>query len=566
MLYPYKLILFIMFVFLITFIQLNATALEVAIDEIRTEPVIFVNYQGAYKKADSLQDIENIGKSLARNSNNTGIIRFGMKYSLINAISEEEPKKFSATIFSIDKKAKVGHIDIIRKILSAYLQQRYGYSQQHAKAIALFLTYYNAIYRGNIDYFSSKYKSIVIKYITKYNAGISTKYYEWPGATKMLIPLTEQPQKGKLDSILIDIISDKKILQEIRKDDKNIQARKDMVDIKEKILTQEKVDLEKSKKDVIQETTTLEENKKSIEQKKEELQQTEKEINKMKEEIKKEPSPEKQKDIQKDIETKEQQLQKQKEDIKKKEQEIAKKESEILDKKNKVSEKEERLAEKEKALEKEKEEIAADEIKKAPPKEKELVKKLEKKEKELDEREDKLRSKELDQNIYADKLYYLKIKEYLQDGHYNNEMVMIDPASRKILFKSPEKNICGSRYDIFSGGVVVITHKGSHAIGHRLTLLDRNSLEAKLYGSDNIFWRSFIIIKDGFIYAIVIENGKFYLGRFDTNLKMVSKSSEEVNENTFISFWDNFIYINRVDKTIMVLDKENLTLIDTIKP
>lgn len=555
-----------MFVLLIVFIQLDATALEVAIDEIRTEPVVFINYRGAYKKADSLHDIENIGKSLARISNNTGIIRFGMKYSLINAISQDEPEKFSATIFSIDKKARVGHIDIIRKILSAYLQQKYGYSQQHAKAIALFLTYYNAIYRGNIDYFSSKYKSIVIQYITKYNAGISTKYYEWPGATKMLIPLTQQPQKGKLDSILIDVISDKKIIQEIRKDDKNIQARKDLVDIKEKILTQDKANLEKSKKDIIQEATKLEENKKSIEQKKEELQQTEKEIHELKEEIKKEPSSEKQKVLKKEIETKEQQLEKEKGDIKKKEEELAKKESEILDKKKTISEKEKLLTEKENALEKEKEEIAADEIKKSPAIEKELAKKLEKKEKELDEREDKLRSKELDQNIYADKLYYLKIKEYLQDGHYNNEMVMIDPATRKILFKSPEKNICGSRYDIFSGGVVVITHKGSHSIGHRLTLLDRNSLEAKIYGSDNIFWRSFIIIKDGFIYAIVIENGRFYLGRFDTNLKMVSKSSEEVNENTFISFWDNYIYINRADKTIMVLDKETLTLIDTIKP
>ncbi|MEJ5362937.1 MAG: P83/100 family protein [Spirochaetota bacterium] len=554
-----------MFVFLIAFI-LNAAALEVAIDEIRTQPVVFINYQGAYKKADSLQDIENIGKSLAGNSNNTGIIRFGMKYSLINAISEDEPEKFSATIFSIDKKARVGHIDIIRKILSAYLQEKYGYLPQHAKAIALFLTYYNAIYRGNIDYFSSKYKSIVMKYINRNNAGISTKYYEWPGATKMLIPLTEQPQKGKLDSIQIDVISDKKIKQEIRKEDKNIQARKDMVDLKEKILTQQKADLGKSKDKLLQETTKLEEEKKSIEAKKEELQQTEKEIHKLKEEIKKEPSSEKQNVLKKDIETKEQQLEKEKEDIKKKEEELVKKESEILDKKKTISEKEKLLTEKEKALEKEKEEIAADEIKKSPPIEKELVKKLEKKEKELDEREDKLRSKELDQNIYADKLYYLKIKEYLQDGHYNNEMVMIDPASRKILFKSPEKNICGSRYDIFSGGVVVITHKGSHSIGHRLTLLDRNSLEAKIYGSDNIFWRSFIIIKDGFIYAIVIENGKFYLGRFDTNLKMVAKSSEEVNENTFISFWNNYIYINRVDKTIMVLDKETLTLIDTIKP
>jgi len=217
-------------------------------------------------------------------------------------------------------------------------------------------------------------------------------------------------------------------------------------------------------------------------------------------------------------------------------------------------------------LEKEEEQIAFDEAKQTSNNKQELIAKLEAKEKQLDEREDKLRTKEVDKSIYADKLFYLKIKEYLQDGHYNNEMIMIDPSLRKILFKSPELNICGSKYDIFSKGVVVITHKGSHSIGHRLTLLDRNTLEPIIYGNDNIFWRSFIIIKDDTIFAIVIDNGKFYLGKFDTNLVLISKSSEEVNENTFISFWNNYIYINSRDKTIMVLDNKTLQLIDSIKP
>ena len=74
----------------------------------------------------------------------------------------------------------------------------------------------------------------------------------------------------------------------------------------------------------------------------------------------------------------------------------------------------------------------------------------------------------MDKNIYANKLYYLKIKEYLDGGHYNNEMYMIDAATMKVMFKSPAEYICGSRYDVFSGGVVVITHRGSHTMGHRL--------------------------------------------------------------------------------------------------
>jgi hypothetical protein len=193
-------------------------------------------------------------------------------------------------------------------------------------------------------------------------------------------------------------------------------------------------------------------------------------------------------------------------------------------------------------------------------------KKLEEKEKELDKREDRLRSKELEKNIYGDKLYYLKIKEYLEGGHYNNDMYMINASTRKIMFKSPVENICGSRYDVFSGGVVIITHRGSHTSGHRLTLIDRDTLQAKIYGSDNVFWRSFIEIRDGFIYAITYDNGTHYLGRFDADLKLVAKSKERINENTFISFWDNYIYINRADKTIIVLNKEDLSIIDEVKP
>ena len=124
---------------------------------------------------------------------------------------------------------------------------------------------------------------------------------------------------------------------------------------------------------------------------------------------------------------------------------------------------------------------------------------------------------------------------------------MINPSTRKIDFRSPVTNICGRRYDIFSGGIVVIAHRGNHVSGHRLTLVDREKLTAKIAGEDNVFWRSFIEIRDNSIYAIVKDYENFYLGRFDQNLKLVAKSKDKINENTFITFFDEFIYINRYD-------------------
>ena len=122
-------------------------------------------------------------------------------------------------------------------------------------------------------------------------------------------------------------------------------------------------------------------------------------------------------------------------------------------------------------------------------------KRLDEKEKELDKREDELRDKQIDKNIYANKLYYLKINEWVRDGHHKADMFMIDAVNNKILFKSPVQNIAGRRYDIFSGGVVVITRNSdSYTSNHNLTLLDRRTLTAKKTGTANVFWRSFIEI------------------------------------------------------------------------
>ncbi len=516
----------------------SAMALEVDVDEIRTKRVEFINYRGDTKKADPLREIEDIGKQLSRGGDGEPV-RFHMKYSILRAASKDEPERYSADIFYIDRDARVGHIDTVRRITGAYFMNKYGYTRSQARAISLFLTYYNAVHRGDLAYFGSKYKTVVMKNISGQNAGISTKYWEWPGATAMLIPLTEQSKKGKLDSIEPDLLSDKKTIEELRKDRKNIPERKEMTDLRERKLDKDK--------------NELKEEKKTIEKKKEEIKKKEEDLKKEKEETKKTVEPEKRKEKEKEIE--------------KKEKKIEEEKKETLKKEEKSKEKEKTIRKREESLKEEKKQIQKDELKRDIEKEPEKAKKkLEEKEKELDKREDKLREKELDKNIYAGKLYYLKLREYLDGGHYNNDLYMINASTRKIMFKSPVENICGSRYDVYSGGIVIITHRGSHTSGHRLTLVDKDTLQAKIYGEDNVFWRSFIEIREGFIYAITYDNGRHYLGRFDGNLKLVAKSKEELSENTFISIWDNYIYINRQDGKIIVLNKEDLSFIDEVKP
>jgi len=527
----------------------SAMSLEVDVDEIKKgKKVRFQNYRGKIRKFDSAYTIRFIGRRLgkkARKGRYNVPYRYHMKYSIVVAVSKKEPKKLSADIFSIDKYARVGNIKNVQRILEGYYMSRYGYNWREARTLAVFTTYYNAVYRGNLKYFNSVYKTVVTRKLKKWNAGISTKYWEWPGRSKIVIPLTKLDKRGKIRKIDPFIISDKKVRKEVRKDKKNIDDRKDIVRIKDKIIKKEEKKVEKDRKKV-------EEKKKIIEKKKDDIKKKEDDVKKIKD-------PKKRKEEEKKIEKEKKKIKKEEDKVKKEEDKVKKKEDDIKKKKDDVIE--------------EKKEIKKDENKKTDDTttSTDLKKKeddLKKKEDDLDKREDKIKKKESDKNVFANKLFYLKVKKYLQDGHYNNEMYMINMTTGKIDFKSSVGSICGRRYDVYSEGVVVIAHKGKgdHNSSHHLTMLDRKTLNLKVQGGTDIFWRSFIEIRDGFIYAIMLDEGKYYLGRFDKDLKLVKKSLATIDKNTFISIYGDKIFITGADKKILVLKKDDMTLLKTIKP
>jgi len=560
--------IFLFFIVLIFYGE-SAFSINVNVKEIKKgKKVVFTNYRGRQKRKDSIKAVIRIGQNLAKKTKKSKANReiyFYNKYSVIRAISQKQPKKFSADIVSIKKNARVKHIKYIRRILSGYLQKMYHYSYSDAYALAVFVTYYNAVYRKDIKYFSKTYKKIVIQNINKNNAGLSTKYYNWPGKTKIIIPLTKNKYNGKIDSIDPNIISDDKTNSKIRKDDKNLKYRKKIVIIKKKEINKEKKILKKKKERIKKDEKTISKKKKQLQKKKENIE-------KKKNKLKKITDPKKRKKEEKKIKKEEKQL-------KKEETKIIKKEKKLKKKKEETKKEEKKIIEKEKKIKKEKEQIKKDEerkklkdeIKKDPKKAEEKLQKkeekLQQKEKELEKREDKLKQKKSEsKNILGKKLFYLKINEWIKNGHYKNEMYMIDATNGKVLFKSPVTNIAGRKYNVFSKGVLVITYKNDYDSNHQLTLLSPDNLKLLKRGNDDIFWRSFIEINDNFIFAIMEKGGKYFLGKFDADLKLIAKSKEQADKNSFITFFEDFIYINRSDKRIMVLSKKDLKLIKIIKP
>lgn len=545
-----------------------AFAKEVNVAELSKDSrsIQFVNYRGPVPQVDSPQEVRSIGVQLARGIGDRKYARFKyhLKYSLVHADSEQEPEKLAADIFYIDKKARVGHINYVRLMLRGYLETRYNYSSKDSRTLAIFITYYNAVHRGDLGYFEGIYKQVVMQNLTSANSGISTLYNEWPGRTAMVIPLTDQSQRKSINSLDTSLLTDDKVIEDMRKEtDMNLDERQDMVDLQKKQVEDLQKDLEKDKKNLEQEKKQVEKNQTEVEKKQQDL-------DKKKEEVKTITDPVEKKKAEQEIKKEEQQLEKdkkqlddQKQDITQKEEDIKKTEETVDKKQEEIKKQEDQIQEDKETLQKKTDpEYIADKQKELEEKEKEL----EEKEKELDKKEEELKKNE-DPAVYAGTFYYLRINEFLDQGIYKNDLFSINPANRQVMKKSPYETISGRKYDIFTNGVVVIGFEGVNKYNHRLILLDRTDLKPRIICQDVVFYRSFVIIKDEEIYAILVEEGGHYLAKYDKNLKRLAKSSDRVDKDTFITFYEDTVYINNELKNrILVLDKKDLRTIDSIQP
>ncbi|HCL55437.1 MAG TPA: hypothetical protein DHW82_00280 [Spirochaetia bacterium] len=566
---------------LLLILPLLLSGLQVNVNELKKEAkeVKFINYEGKTQKKDTVDEVKSIGVFLSQKaSKNNQEFKFYNKYSIIRAFSKDEPEKLNADIFIIQNAAKVNHIKNIRRILAGYLAKQFRYSEKDSELIALFITYYNAFYRGDMKYFENRYKKVVLKHITAKNAGIALKYSDWPGKTRMLVPLEETLLGDKKKEVDPFVVADKKVVEELRKtEDKGVEERKDIVELKEKNILKEEKLVEEAKKTIEKDKKAVEEAKKNSDKKEEAVIKEEKKIEEAEKKVEAIKDPEKKKEEKAKIEEKKAQIEKEKEKITEetkkteaKEKEIAKKEEAVEKTEVKLEEKKKDLAEEKKVLETDKKEV---ERNKNP----ELLKQdLKAKETELEKTKDKLEetTKELekkkeeeankaDKGVFKGKFYYLKIKEFTAGGHYLNDFFIIDAYTKQILAKSPLDKISGRQFNLFKEGAVVIAFEGK---AHHLVLLDLNDLKPKVIGRDDVFVRSFVEIRENSIYAVFEENKKYYLGKFDENLKLTAKSVEPIHEDSVLSFFDQWIYVNGESRNILVLNKNDLSLADTIKP
>lgn len=482
-------------------------------------PVIeFINYTGPQSVVNTAAEIRAIGSgmgSVIRPAALSGTPREtgdGEKYRIIHAVDPSAATGFDADILILGPQAGVDHIDNIHRILSAYLSSAYGYSENDSSTLAVFITAYNAVNRGKIDFFRSRYKQAVLGWLEPAKVGIALKYDEWPGNTQLVVPLSEPRLAGTLSSIDTSAISSPEVVSKMREDDgAGIDDRKKLADIKEKEADQAASRATESQKAAADAKKAESDKKTEAAEAKKEAGAAVKEAEKARSEAEANPGDEAARQKAEDAEKKAQQ---QTAEAEKKEEELAQIQQEIA-KKEEESAKDQTLADKKESESRtDKKEVAADEQKAEDAR----------KEEEKRQNEAALAS--------AEPAWTLRLTD---DAALLSELVQINLVDGKILKTSPVNSIRGRTIYDTGTHLVAIAGKKSGSGAIRLVLIDPKSLEMAKQGEDPIAEQS-VLVKGGNDWYAVIEgeSGNFVVGRFDQELAVKAKSAVQVNPATAI--------------------------------
>lgn len=503
------------------FLVSNIFALEVDKSELQkgseNVTIEFINYTGPHKKIDSLSAIKGIGTSLGavvkKSVDKTTTAGNSNKYYVVHAIDETETGKLDADILFIGKDATVDHITNLRRIIAAYLSEAYGYSEQDADTLSVFITVYNAVYRGKTDAYKNKYKAVVNKYLSS-NCGLSTNYEDWPGKSEIVIPLFDV-KNGGISTVDTSVISDTKVVESMKEDDdKNIDARKNMVDLKEREAEEASDKAKESQKQATAEQKKLDEEKQKADQ-------AQKEADEAKKKAEENPADA---EAQKDAEEK---------------QKAADEQAE------KVAEQQEKTeAAREEASEKQA--VADKKLSESQSERKDIAK---------DQQE--LQNREA-ANANAPSEYGIVLSD---ESKLLSRLVKFNTNNGDIIKNSPVSVIRNRTVYKTGDGYLAIAgeSKGNGAI--KLVILDLETMEIAKESDQSIAEDS-VLVQDGSdFYCVIDDNGKAFVAKFDEALSMKLKSPVEVKASTPITVTGSGLVVTDASGKLKLLNKQDLSAV-----
>lgn len=513
-----------------------AYSLEVNQSELKSagaaDAVVFQNYTGPYAHIDSAASIRGIGTSLgstfASSPENAGTAGSQNRYYVIHAVDPSVKDKLDADIFIIGADATVDHIDNVRRIIAAYLSAAYAYSDSDASTIATFITVYNAVYRGKLDTFKSKYKDVVMKNLSADKAGIALSYKEWPGNTQMVIPLSDAANGG-LSTIDTSIISDKNVVQSMReKDGKGIDERKNMVDIKEREADNASQKAQTSQKQAVTEQNKAAQENQKLADAQKAAAQADKEAAAAQKTAEANP------------------------DDKAAQQAAAQKTAEAEQKKQAAAEQQKTAEDQQKKAE-QAQNSAAEQQAKADKKMSEAQSErtdISRDQQQIIEQS----SKEIDASSVSGLVLVNESKEY-------SKIVKINSKTGKTSKESPVNVIHGRIvYETAAGFIAIAGENGGNG-AVKLVLLDKDNMEITKQSDETVADNS-VLVQNGSEYYCIIKDGKnWVLGKFDQNLKNTLKSPVSVKSGTPVTVTADGICVTDDKGKAVLLKPSDLTAV-----
>jgi hypothetical protein len=493
-------------------------------------PVSFINYEGPHARIETRAQIRNIGYVLGqavRGGNNSPGTR--NRYFAIHVTDPGEEGRLRADIFGLGYDTGVDHIRNLRLILQGYLEGAYLYSAQDAALLAEYVTIYNAVYRGNWDYISSRYGEPVTGQVNREQAGLSIRFDEWPGQTLIIIP-TGTGGAGSLSALDTSVISDSRVVEEFRKDeDRGIEQRQDMVDLKEREAEEAEQRAQEQRREAGAEQRQIDEERQRVEEERRQITQPEATPQPAPEPSGQEqsrPPEEQRREEEPPVTAEESPQQGREEELDRREEDLDRRQ-EAVDQKQEEARKNEELAEqKREEAREERESIAADQqalINEDVPREEEGI-----------------------------------ITTILNGPDSPLGRFVRIGQGGKELRRSAVNTVNVRTVLSIDGKIIAIAgeNRGSGAI--RLIEVDGRTLEMKAQGEDDIHPQSLLWTNGPDIYAITVSGENAYLGRFNSALAQQARSQTPLHPLASLWFQDDLILTQRSDGSLLILNAQTL--------
>jgi hypothetical protein len=387
--------------------------------------------------------------------------------------------------------------------------------------LARFVVYYNAVFRGNLPYFDGVYKTVVMRNVTADNAGIATKYTEWPGRTRMLVPLSTGAQKGSLAAVGAGQLASPDVIKDLQtQPGKALPERKDLTELQQRSIDQGQQQAQEQQQQLDRDREALAAQQQALDQARQAAAQAEAAAaapgatDKDKEAAARAAA---------EVRAQEQAVAQQAEKVRQGEQAAAQAQAQLAAEQQAVQQQRAGIATDEQAIIKQQaaQTPAAATTAAAPG-----------------------------------KVLFL----YAVSGSPERlgKLVLIDRVSGKLLSQSDLNTVRGRTWVTLGSSIVVVAGATGGNAAVRLVSVDPSTLVVQQQGKDNLAPTSYIAASDTSAYAVLATSKGSFLGRFDASLALLAQSERAVDASTFIVVSGTEVFVQDTAGNILILDKDDL--------